>query len=125
MSLEDVFQVISANKDKSVDLLCEFLKIESIAAKNTGEQEAIDFLSKIFAEAGFSFFTADTPGNRVFCSEMNVGADKTLMFYDHYDVQPEDPIDLWESPPFKPTIRDGKIFARGVSTKGKSIQRKL
>ena len=124
MSLDDVFQKITSGKDKSIELLCDFLKIPSIAAKETGEQEAIDFLSKIFEEAGFSYFTSDTPGNRVFCAEMNVGADKTLMFYDHYDVQPEDPIELWESPPFEPTIRDGKIFARGVSdNKGEIICR--
>ena len=46
---------------------------------------------------------------------MNVGAEKTILFYDHYDVQPEDPLDLWESSPFEPTIRNGKIFARGVT----------
>ncbi len=124
MLLDDVFHKIADEKNESIELLCEFLKIPSIAAKGTGEQEAIDFLSRVFEDAGFDFFTAETPGNRVFCAEMNVGADKTLMFYNHYDVQPEDPIDLWESPPFEPTIREGKIFARGVAdNKGEIICR--
>ncbi len=124
MSLEEVYQEIEHNKDASINLLCDLLKIPSIAAKKTGGPEAIEFLSKVFEEAGFSYFLAETAGNPVFCAEMNVGARKTLLFYDHYDVQPEDPVDLWDSPPFEPTIRDGKIFARGVSdNKGEIICR--
>ncbi|MHA1219078.1 MAG: M20/M25/M40 family metallo-hydrolase [Candidatus Heimdallarchaeaceae archaeon] len=124
MTLEEVYNKIEQNKDASIDLLCELLKIPSIAAKETGGPEAIEFLSKYFEEAGFTYFLAETSGNPVFCAEMNVGADKTLLFYDHYDVQPEDPIDLWDSPPFEPTIRNGKIFARGVSdNKGEIICR--
>lgn len=124
MTLEDVFQKIKEGKEKSIEILSKFLRIPSIAAKNTGAEEAIDFLSKSFEEAGFDYFLAETPGNPVFCAEMNVNAEKTILFYDHYDVQPEDPIELWESPPFEPTIRDGKIFARGVSdNKGEIICR--
>ncbi len=52
------------------------------------------------------------------------GAGRTLMIYDHYDVQPVDPIDLWHSPPFEPAERDGRIFARGVSdNKGDLVAR--
>ncbi|MCE7741595.1 MAG: peptidase M20, partial [Candidatus Heimdallarchaeota archaeon] len=105
MTLDDVYQRIEEIKDESVNLLSELLKIPSIAAKKTGGPEAIEFLTKVFKDAGFTYFIAETAGNPVFCAEMNVGAEKTLLFYDHYDVQPEDPIDLWESPPFEPTIR--------------------
>jgi acetylornithine deacetylase/succinyl-diaminopimelate desuccinylase-like protein len=124
MTLEDVYKKIEQDKDKSIDLLCELLKIPSMAAKKTGAPEAIKLLTKIFKDAGFTYFIAETSGNPVFCAEMNVGANKTLLFYDHYDVQPEDPIDLWETPPFKASIRDGKIYARGVSdNKGEIICR--
>ena len=125
MSLEDVFQVIERNKEQSIELLKNFLKIPSVAAKNTGTEEAIDYLRRTFGDAGFDYFVAETPTKPVFCAEMNVGADRTILFYDHYDVQPEDPIELWDSPPFEPTIRDGKIFARGVTDNKNEIIARL
>ncbi|MHA1202172.1 MAG: M20/M25/M40 family metallo-hydrolase [Candidatus Heimdallarchaeaceae archaeon] len=115
MSINDVFENIDGRKQESQNILFDLLRIPSVAAKNTGHDEAIDNLSKIFGEAGFDYFIGETPTKPVFCAEMNVGAEKTILFYDHYDVQPEDPLDLWESPPFEPTIRNGKIFARGVT----------
>ncbi len=124
MSINDVFENIDGRKQESQNILFDLLRIPSVAAKNTGHDEAIEYLSKIFSDAGFDYFIGETPTKPVFCAEMNVGADKTILFYDHYDVQPEDPLDLWESPPFEPTIRDGKIFARGVSdNKGEIVCR--
>ncbi|MHA1304400.1 MAG: M20/M25/M40 family metallo-hydrolase, partial [Candidatus Heimdallarchaeaceae archaeon] len=124
MSLSDVNKVIEENKEESINILKKFLSIPSVAAKGTGEKEAIEFLKKEFSKAGFDYFIAETPGNPVFCAEMNVGAEKTLLFYDHYDVQPPEPLELWSSPPFEPTTKEGKIFARGVAdNKGEIICR--
>ncbi len=119
-----VVDEINNMKEESLAILTGILKIPSIAAKKTGHNEAISFLKKEFEKAGFNCFIAKTDGNPVLCAEMNVGADKTLTFYDHYDVQPEEPVELWNSPPFEPTIKDGQIFARGVSdNKGEIVCR--
>jgi len=123
MSLNEVYSVLLKNKKKSIDLVFEFLKIPCLAAQNLGEKASINFLERIFGKAGFNCSTFETKGFAVFTAELNVGSDKTITFYDHYDVQPVNS-ELWESPPFKPNIRNGKIFARGISdNKGEIICR--
>ena len=57
------------------------------------------------ANGGAASVYGDKPGRADFC----------LLLYNHYDVQPVDPLELWESPPFEPTLRHGKLFARGTS----------
>ncbi len=123
MTLNEVYSTLQKKKEESIDLLFEFLKIPSIASQNLGEKASINFLERIFGEAGFNCSTFETNGFAVFTAELNTGSDKTITFYDHYDVQPVN-IELWESPPFEPAIRNGKIFARGVAdNKGEIICR--
>ena len=56
----------------------------------------------------------ETPGNPIVYGEwLGAPGAPTILFYGHYDVQPVDPVDLWESPPFEATVRDGEIYARG------------
>src|SRR5699024_110326 len=57
----------------------------------------------------------ETDGYPIVYGELTAENEKTLSFYNHYDVQPEDPIDEWESEPFTPTFRDGRLFGRGVA----------
>ncbi len=73
---------------------------------------------------GFKTEIVDTAGAPVVYAERHGRSNKTLLFYNHYDVQPPEPLDLWESPPFEPTLRDGKLYARGVSDdKGHLVSR--
>ncbi len=123
MSLNEVYTVLQKKKEESIDLLFEILKIPCMAAQNLGEKASIKFLERVFGEAGFNCSTFETNGFAVFSAEFNTGSDKTITFYDHYDVQPANS-ELWASPPFEPSIRDGKIFARGVAdNKGEIICR--
>src|SRR4028118_1536135 len=69
-----------------------------------------DKLRGVGAEASIM----ETAGHPVVYAEMGEG-DRTLLSYGHYDVQPPEPLDLWESDPFEPTVRDGSLYARGVA----------
>jgi acetylornithine deacetylase/succinyl-diaminopimelate desuccinylase-like protein len=66
----------------------------------------------------------ETAGNPIVVGRARGASERTLLFYNHYDVQPVDPLDLWSTPPFEPDIRDGKLFARGAKDdKGELIAR--
>jgi acetylornithine deacetylase/succinyl-diaminopimelate desuccinylase-like protein len=73
---------------------------------------------------GFETKILPTEGAPVVYAERKGKRDKTLLFYNHYDVQPAEPLELWDSPPFQPRLEDGKLFARGVSDdKGQLVNR--
>ncbi len=121
---EKVFRFIEDNLDKSIDELKELCKIPSVAAKGEYMEETAEQVSKILENIGFETNIHPTSGVSVVTGERNVGAKRTLLFYDHFDVQPAEPFDLWDSPPFEPEIRDGRLYARGVAdNKGDFISR--
>ena len=66
-------------------------------------------------QRGFTVEILPTGGAPVVFGERKGRSNKTLLFYNHYDVQPPEPLELWESPPFQPSLREGKLYARGVS----------
>lgn len=118
-------EFIERNREMYIKWLTEFCRIPSVAAQNRGMEDAVSYLDDLFEEA-FSIIPEKLPteGFPVVYAELQGKSDKILSFYNHYDVQPEDPIELWKSLPFEPDIRDGKIFARGVAdNKGNLIAR--
>ncbi|WP_142826948.1 M20/M25/M40 family metallo-hydrolase [Planococcus soli] len=118
-------EFIEENREMYIKWLTEFCKIPSVAAQNRGMEDAVSYLDDLFQEA-FSLTPEKLPtaGFPVVYAELEGRSDKILSFYNHYDVQPEDPIELWNSPPFEPEIREGKIFARGVAdNKGNLVAR--
>lgn len=106
--------------DKNMEELFALLKLESVSAQGRQIQETADFVSQVIQDfGGESDILDDLGGHPVVYGYFKAGekgnANKTLLFYNHYDVQPEDPIDEWQTAPFEPTVKDGMIFARGVS----------
>ena len=103
--------------------LFDFLRIPSVSARsehNADTARAAEWLRGSLEKAGLKASVHQTPGHPVVIGEWRgaPGA-PTALVYGHYDVQPAEPLDLWTSPPFEPTIRNGKIFARGaVDDKG-------
>ncbi len=107
-----------------LDDLFAFLRIPSVSAKaehNADTQRAAAWVHGRFEKMGFAVETCPTPGHPVVLAEWRkapAGA-PTFLVYGHYDVQPAEPLNLWTTPAFEPTIRDGKLYARGsVDDKG-------
>lgn len=106
--------------------LFEWLRIPSIgtdSAYDTQTRQAALWLADQFRELGLQTELIETSGHPlVFAQSPPVEGAPTVLVYGHYDVQPPDPLELWESPPFEPTVRDGKVYARGATDdKGQMI----
>lgn len=107
---------LDAHLSESIAELGTLCAIPSVAAQNTGMDEAAELVGKMLQQRGFSVKILPTGGSPVVVAERKgKRSDKTLMFYNHYDVQPAEPLELWDSPPFEATLRDGCLYARGVS----------
>jgi acetylornithine deacetylase/succinyl-diaminopimelate desuccinylase-like protein len=97
-------------------LIKDYCQLESVAAQNRMMGETAEWVENLLKDTGFETHQLEVDGapNYVY-GEIKGQSDFILLFYNHYDVQPEDPVDLWKSPPFEMTERDGKLFARGIS----------
>jgi acetylornithine deacetylase/succinyl-diaminopimelate desuccinylase-like protein len=108
-------QYIDTHMDDSIAELVRLTSQPSVAAQNWGMDTCADLVAEMLQRRGFSVETIPGGGPPVVYAERKGSSDKTLLFYNHYDVQPPEPLELWTNPPFEPQIRDGKLFARGVS----------
>ena len=102
---------IEKNYQNSLNNLYRLIEIPTVTAKG-GEhsQKIITELERIFKTINFETQIHETEGQPVFTASSGDEKSKTLLFYNHYDVQPAEPLDLWTSPPFDPEVREGKIF---------------
>ncbi len=118
MNLEKAFAYIKEHEKRLVDELVQFLKIPSISAHKEHDGDvarALEYDKKKLESLGFRTEIWPTRAHAGLFAERTVSADlPTVLIYGHVDVQPVDPIELWESPPFEPRIHDGKIWARGA-----------
>lgn len=113
-------EYIDQNKDRFLEELFELLRIPSISTDSTKKGEirkAADFLLSQLDSLDLERVELfETPGNPIVYAEHCPYDNRpTVLVYGHYDVQPSDPNDLWDTPPFEPTIKDGLIYARGAS----------
>jgi len=106
---------LEKNLDTSLRELTRLVSQPSVAAQNWGLKECAALVGQMLEKRGFDVQIIATDGAPVVFGERKGKADKTLLFYNHYDVQPAEPLELWESPPFEPEQRDGKLYGRGVS----------
>lgn len=109
----------------SIDTLIELLQIPSVSTIHQGIEECAEKVETLLLEAGCDTQIIETPGHPVVFAEKKGKSDKTLLFYDHYDVQPPEPLEEWDSPPFKPEIRDNRLYARGVADNKGNIMARI
>ena len=116
--MSDVIRYIEQNHDRYLRELIEFLRLPSIST-NVGDPEevkrAAEFVADQLRQSQMSEVEVVPTGGHpiVYAERIEDPSKPTVLVYGHYDVQPVDPLELWDSPPFDPQVRDGKLFARG------------
>jgi acetylornithine deacetylase/succinyl-diaminopimelate desuccinylase-like protein len=120
MNISKVKNYIDHNKERFINELIELLKIPSVSADSKFKSDVntcAEHVRKSLMDAGVDHAeVCPTNGHPIVYAEKIIDTNKpTVLVYGHYDVQPADPIELWNSPPFDPKIVDGKIYARGAA----------
>jgi acetylornithine deacetylase/succinyl-diaminopimelate desuccinylase-like protein len=119
-TLLDVIDHIQTSRDRYVSQMKEFLAIPSISSspEHSGDvRRCAEWTAEEMRRIGLqNVRLIETKGHPVVYGDwLNAPGAPTVLFYGHYDVQPVDPVELWESPPFEATVRDGEIYARGAA----------
>lgn len=119
MSVE-INQYIEQHQQRFIDELLDLLKIPSVSADSKFKNDVINAANfvrdKLLAAGVDTAEVIPTAGHPVVYAEKIIDTDlPTILVYGHYDVQPPDPYELWDSPPFEPVIKDGNIYARGAA----------
>jgi len=107
---------IEQNLNAFVEDLKRVCAQPSVSAQGWGLEECARLVKGMLEEAGVPARLLEVPGGPpAVYGEREGASPRTVLFYDHYDVQPPEPLDLWETPPFEPTVRKGCLYARGAS----------
>jgi acetylornithine deacetylase/succinyl-diaminopimelate desuccinylase-like protein len=113
---------VTPGQPEWLDELSEFLRIPSVSADprhGADVRRAAEWVCEFVRAAGGAADVVDWNGRPLAVGELPASRDPasapTVLCYGHFDVQPPDPLELWQSPPFEPEIRDGRLYARGVA----------
>lgn len=112
---DQIDRYLNDHFDESIAELSRLCAQPSVSAQNWGLRECASLVAEMLEQRGFAVQVMETGGAPVVYAERSGRSSRTLLFYNHYDVQPAEPLELWDSPPFEPTLRDGLLVARGVS----------
>ncbi|HEX6292744.1 MAG TPA: M20/M25/M40 family metallo-hydrolase [Herpetosiphonaceae bacterium] len=123
-SLEAVFQWIDTQRDAAIADLQRFCRQPSVAAQSWGMAEMAQMVQDALRDLGAETQSIATAGFPVIVGRIQGETPRHLAIYNHYDVQPPEPLDAWSVQPFAAEIRDGKLYARGVAdNKGNLVAR--
>lgn len=123
--MEKVRAYINEHASRFVEELQEVCRVPSIAAQDIGMQETAELLRQKMEQVGIKAQVIQVPGGHpVVYGELLGQGERTILFYNHYDAQPPEPLEEWKSDPFAAEVRDGRIYARGVAdNKGNAMAR--
>lgn len=117
--MEDIHRYLDTNRERFLAELQEFLRIASVSTDPAYGKDVLHcsrYLASHLRHAGLEVKVFETPGNPILLADTPaVPGAPTVLYYGHYDVQPVDPLELWESPPFAAELRGGNLYARGAS----------
>jgi acetylornithine deacetylase/succinyl-diaminopimelate desuccinylase-like protein len=111
---EKLLQVVGKNEENQIECAKKFIAVPTCYGKHHDMKPMIQLLTEEFEKREYKVQIFPTSGASVLVAEMNIGAEKTLVFYNHYDVQPEEPVDEWRSPPYNLSIRNERLYGRGI-----------
>ncbi len=114
MNQNTLDKIIENNSDQYIQELVRYLRQPSLSVNGDGIEKMVEIVAESLQTRGFSVEIIPTNHWPVIFAERKGRSDRSIIFYNHYDVQPGDPLNLWVSPPFEPQIRDGRLFARGA-----------
>ena len=116
MAVEELFRHIESKRERYLGFLKRLVEQPSVSATGEGIEECASQVAELLEEVGIrADIYRDHGGNPVVFGEIRAEAHATLMFYNHYDVQPPEPLDKWLSPPFTLAARNGKLYGRGAA----------
>ncbi len=117
--MSTVVDYINENRQRYVDELFELLRMPTVSADSTKKDDLVkcaEHLAAHFKSIGLEASVEKTPGHPIVYGQwLGKPGAPTVLFYGHYDVQPPEPLEMWRTPPFEPTIIDGAVYARGSS----------
>lgn len=115
------FEYFERNREQLLETFKTFLRFESVSTETAYREQVracVQWLEQLLKTMGFNTEICETSTHPVLFASCSAGeragAVPTIAIYNHYDVQPVDPIELWSSPPFEPEIREGEVYARGA-----------
>jgi acetylornithine deacetylase/succinyl-diaminopimelate desuccinylase-like protein len=115
-SINDVLQYIDLNSDRYLEYVKNLVRRPSVSAQNVGISDCAEYVLQLMEQVGLKARIFATKGNPIVYGESLLSKGKrTILFYNHYDVQPPEPLDQWISKPFEPEVREGKLFGRGAA----------